>query len=157
MLLVGVTLASSPRPLEKREPGTVVRNDNPGVDNAIVLGTAWKADNTPLAEARVRLRDVQTGTIVANTIANANGEFRFDGVDDGAYIIELVTDRGWVRAIGKLFGVKSGRNIATSVRLSGKVPWFPGFFGNAAADAVMAASRVGVTAIGSNGQPASPQ
>ncbi len=41
--------------------------------------------------------------------------------------------------------------------MSAKTPWFTGFFGNAAAAAIAAASTLGVTAVGSNGSPASAQ
>ena len=60
-------------------------------------------------------------------------------------------------AVGDLFGVTAGSQATTIVRLSAKTPWFAGFFGNAAAAAIAAASTLGVTAIGSNGSPASAQ
>ena len=62
-----------------------------------------------------------------------------------------------VLAIGDLFGVSAGGQATTLVRLSSKTPWFAGFFGNAAAAAISAASTLGVTAVGSNGSPASGQ
>ena len=53
--------------------------------------------------------------------------------------------------------VEDGLAVRTSVRLRARPPWFSGFFGNAAAAAIAAASSVGITAVGSNGLPASPQ
>ena len=38
-----------------------------------VVGHAWRADNSPLPQAHVRLRDVRTGRAVANTVADDRG------------------------------------------------------------------------------------
>jgi hypothetical protein len=122
-----------------------------------VVGTAWKADNAPLPNARVRLRDVTTGRSVATTKTNASGEFRFERVDPGAYVVELLSDRDRVLAVGELFGLRADDTIATAVRLGADTTWFDGFFGNAAAAALAAASTLGITAVGSTGLPASPQ
>jgi hypothetical protein len=62
-----------------------------------------------------------------------------------------------VLAIGDLFSVTAGDQATTLVRLSSKTPWVAGFFGNAAAAAIAAASTLGVTAVGSSGSPASGQ
>jgi hypothetical protein len=135
---------------------TAVQSENASTHGEIV-GHAWNADNTPLVEERVRLRDVHTGLVIGMAVTNTNGEFRIENVNAGAYVIEVVTEPGGIRAIGKLFSVEPGRTHSMSVRLGAAAPWFPGFFGNAASDALAAAARLGLTAIGSSGLPASPQ
>jgi hypothetical protein len=100
---------------------------------------------------------VTTGRGVATTIADANGEFRFERVEPGAYVVELLSERDSVLAVGELFGLRPDDTVATVVRLSARATWFDGFFRNAAAAAIAAASSIGVTAIGSSGLPASPQ
>jgi hypothetical protein len=160
MLLVLGTLAPhTPAAPRSAEDGQVVRvlGVNPGATTGTVVGTAWKADSTPLPHARVRLRDVTTGRGVAITNTNAKGEFRFERVEPGAYVVELLSDRDAVLAIGELFGLRPDDTIATAVRLSARTTWFDGFFGNAAAAAIAAASSLGITAVGSSGLPASPQ
>ena len=94
---------------------------------------------------------------VARTVSDGDGRFRFEGVDPGAYVVELLSLEDKVLAVGDLFGVLAGGQATTLVRLSSKAPWFAGFFGNAAAAAIAAASTLGVTAVGSNGSPASAQ
>ena len=94
---------------------------------------------------------------MARTIADADGRFRFERVDPGAYVVELLSTEDKVLAVGDLFGVTAGGQATTLVRLTSKTPWVGGFFGNAAAAAISAASTLGVTAVGSSGRPASGQ
>ena len=122
-----------------------------------VIGTAWKGDTTPYPQARIRLRNVETGRAVARTVSDGDGRFRFERVDPGAFVVELASNEDKVLAIGDLFSVSAGGQATTLVRLSSKAPWVAGFFGNAAAAAIAAASTLGVTAVGSNGSPASGQ
>jgi hypothetical protein len=122
-----------------------------------VAGTAWKGDTTPFAHARIRLRNVHDGRGVATTISDVDGRFRFDRVEPAAYVVELLASDDRVLAVGDLFAVSVGVQAVTVVRLSTKTPWHGGFWGNAAAAAIAAASTLGVTANGSNGRPVSPQ
>lgn len=112
-----------------------------------ILGAAWKSDNSPIPNAKLRLRNVLTGRIEATTVANDMGQFAFTGIESGTYAIELVSDAGKILTLGHTFTVAPGESVATFVRLGTKVPWFNGFFGNAAAAASSTASSTGVTAI----------
>ena len=122
-----------------------------------VIGTAWRADNTPLPDATIVLRNLQDGRQMATAVTDARGEFRFASVPRGVYVIELRNAQDQVLSVGDPFTVEDGLAVRTSVRLRARPPWFSGFFGNAAAAAIGAASSVGITAVGSNGLPASPQ
>jgi hypothetical protein len=123
----------------------------------VVIGTAWKGDTQPYPQPRIRLRNITTGRTVARTIGDGQGRFQFERVEPNAYIVELVSDDDKVLAVGDLFSVPPGGQATTVVRLNSKTPWVAGFFGNAAATAISAASAIGVTAIGSSGTPASAQ
>jgi hypothetical protein len=122
-----------------------------------VHGVVWNADNTPLPNARVRLRNLQTGRIDASAAANENGQFTFESLEGGSYVIELVGDAGKVIALGQTFRIEPGETVATFVRLASRQPRFAGLFSNAAAAVISAASSAGLTAIGSQAPPASPQ
>lgn len=151
VLLLAVTsrgrAQTAPRPQPAVTPATT----------GVVIGTAWRGDTLPYPQARIRLRNVDTGRGVARTVSDPDGRFRFDRVDPAPYVVELLSTEDKVLAIGDLFGVPAGGQATTLVRLSSKAPWFGGFFGNAAAAAISAASTLGVTAVGSNGRPASGQ
>jgi Carboxypeptidase regulatory-like domain len=123
--------------------------------SATVLGNAWKADNTPLPNARVRLRNVATARAVATATANESGRFTFNNLEAGSFAVELLNDQDKVIAIGQVFTIAQGETIATFVRLASRAPGLGGLFSNIATTAVTAASSLGVTALGSNGQPVS--
>ncbi len=112
-----------------------------------ILGAAWKADNTPIPAAKIRLRNVLTGRIEATSVANDLGQFTFEGMESGSYVIELVSDSGKVLATGHPFTVAAGETVATFVRLAARSPWFSGFFGNAASGLAAVAASTGVTAV----------
>ncbi len=121
-----------------------------------ILGTVWDAQNHAVPDAVVRLRNLTTGRIEATTRASQAGQFTFQNVEGGNYVLELVDDQGRVIAIGQTFSVAPGETVATFVRLGARVPWFAGFFNNAAASAVSSAAGLGLTAVSATGQPASP-
>jgi hypothetical protein len=152
VLLVALPGVGTARTQMPRQPSTVA-----SATKSLVLGSAWKAENQPYPAAPVRLRNVETGRAVARTLSDADGRFRFEDVATGAYVVELLSIDDKVLAVGDLFGVLPGGQATTLVRLGSKAPWFAGFFGNAAAAAIAAASTLGVTAVGSNGSPASAQ
>jgi hypothetical protein len=122
-----------------------------------VRGVVWNADNSPLPNAKVRLRNLQTGRVDAAATANENGQFTFDSLEGGSYVIELVGENSKVIAIGQSFRLERGETVATFVRLGARQPRLAGLFSNTAAAVIAAASGAGVTAIGSQAPPASPQ
>jgi len=145
--------------------GLLARTTGPGAPGSAssaarstsVRGVVWNADNTPLPNAKVRLRNLQTGRVDAAAAANENGQFTFDSLDAGSYVIELVDDNDKVIAVGHSFRVERGETVATFVRLGARQPRLSGLFSNTAAAVIAAASSAGVTAIGSQAPPASPQ
>src|SRR5215471_16808792 len=105
-----------------------------GSKTTTIVGTAWNADYTPIKGAHLRLRNVVTGKIVSVTKANAAGEFTFDNVEPGSYVIELVSDSDRVEAIGNVFTIGPGETVATFVRLGSTVRGVAGLFSNTAAN-----------------------
>jgi hypothetical protein len=124
-------------------------------ESASVVGAAWNADNSGIAGARVRLRAASNGKVGATTVADQTGRFRFDAISAGSYLIELVDESGKVLAVGQLFTIAPGETIATFVRLSARVPWFAGFFNNAAPAAITTAASAGITALAPVARPVS--
>ena len=112
-----------------------------------MLGAALKMDNTPIPGARVQLRNVVSGKVEATAVANQTGQFTFTNIEGGTYVVELIGENGKIATVGHAFVIAHGETVATFVRLGTKVPWFTGFFGNAASAAVSAAASQGITAI----------
>jgi hypothetical protein len=120
-----------------------------------IVGTAWTAENTPITFARLRLRNVLSGRIDAITVANEAGQFAFEGVQGGSYVVELVNEAGKVQVVGHVFTIAPGETVATFVRLATRVPWFVGFFGNSVSAVSAAAASEGITALAPLARPAS--
>lgn len=120
-----------------------------------ILGNAWTANNSPIPGARIRLRNVASGKIAAVTLANEAGQFSFPSIEGGSYVVELVDDTAAVLALGHVFSIAPGETVATFVRLGTKVPWFTGFFGNAAGAVASSAASQGITALAPLVRPAS--
>jgi hypothetical protein len=126
-------------------------------DNGVVRGVVWSGDNSPIGNAKVRLRNLETGRVVAASETSDNGQFIFGGVARGSYLVELVSDNGKVLAVGPAFRIEPEQTVSTVVRLPTRRSWYAGMFSNAAAAVIAAASSVGLTAVGSHGPPISPQ
>lgn len=148
-LLAVVVLASSILTSIGARPGEPV----PGT----VRGVAWNTDNSPISNAKVRLRSLGNGRIASNGQTTENGQFSFGDVARGPYVVELVSGDGKVLAVSQSFEIEPGQTVTTVIRLAARKPWFVGMFSNTAAVAIAAASSVGLTAVGSHAPPVSPQ
>jgi len=121
-----------------------------------IVGSAWNADNTPIKGAHVRLRNVVTGKVEAVARANDAGEFTFENVEGGSYVVELVTDTGHVQTVSHVFTIAPGETIATFVRLGPKIPWAGLLFNNTAGNVAATAATEGIAVIVPSGLCQSP-
>ena len=153
-LAVFALLPSAPPVLAQGTPA-VQLNESLSTKGGTVTGTVWRANDSPVPNASLQLRDVTTGRIVSATRGDELGRFTFQKVNPGSYIVELIDQKGNVLALGEMFTIGPTDTVATVVRLGTSGARFGGFWGNAAAAAIAAAVTVGVTALGNGGQPAS--
>src|SRR5260221_9452910 len=112
-----------------------------------VIGSAWRVDNTPIPGARVQLRNLVSGRLEAIAVADQAGQFTFSRIEGGTYVVELLGENGKIVTVGHAFVIAPGETVATFVRLGTKVPWFAGFFSNAASAVASTAAGQGITAI----------
>ena len=117
-----------------------------------VVGVAWTAEYTPVHDPRLRLRNALSGLVAAMTVGNQQGEFAFDEVDGGTYVVELVDAEDRLQAVGEVLTVVGGEIVATFVMLSQVAPAVPALLGQAA---TAAAAGVGVAAVTNVGYGAS--
>ena len=114
-----------------------------------VIGVAWKADDTPLEYPVLRIRSLQDGQVAARTTGTMLGEFRFDRLDGGSYLIELLDTDDRVLAVGHPLVVLPGETVGTFIRLSDSaVSNAPLFGGGSAPVVVQTASDARVAALG---------
>jgi hypothetical protein len=111
-----------------------------------ILGAAWHSDNSPIKRANLRLRNVVSGKIESVARANEAGQFTFENIEGGSYVVELVTDSGHILTVGDVFTIAPGETVATFVRLGPKTPWGTAVF-NAAGDIASTAATEGIAAI----------
>ena len=74
---------------------------NLGAAAVRVVGVAWKSDNTPVAYPMLRIRNLQGGLVAARTTGTELGEFRFDNLPGGVYLIELLDIHSDILAVGQ--------------------------------------------------------
>ena len=60
-------------------------------------------DGKPFPNITVRLRNVESGQLVGNTVANAAGGFSFNGLAVGNYVVEMVAANGTI--LGTSLGI----------------------------------------------------
>jgi hypothetical protein len=142
--MAAVPLAAGPPPGPKPARVGAIPTAHGGTS---VLGVAWKVDNTPLAGARVRLRNLTTGKVHASAVADSVGQFSFPQIESGTYVVELLGENGKVITVGHAFAIAEGETVATFVRLGTRLPWFAGFFQNAATAVTSSAASEGITAL----------
>lgn len=119
-----------------------------------IMGYLWTANNGAITDASVQIRNTVTNAIEAVTKTNSAGEFVFQNVNPGEYMIEYVTDsaKHSLIALGHPFTVSPGETVATFVRLSNGLPMLlPNELGNltsnVASQAVTSAATQGVTSV----------
>jgi len=161
MVAAPAVRAGDPPPRPGNAPSVAARTGLPNSSfgasrGTAILGNAWTADSAPIKNAHLRLRNVTTGKIEANTIANETGQFTFANIEGGAYVVEMVNDSGRLLTVGHVFNIAPGETVGTFVRLGTKVPWFTDFFGNTAAAAASSAASQGITALAPVVRCASP-
>jgi hypothetical protein len=61
-----------------------------------IAGTVRDAQGQVLANARLQLRNIDTGRLVATTRAGADGSYEFTAIAPGNYLVEIVDDSGGV-------------------------------------------------------------
>ncbi|MBI3466501.1 MAG: carboxypeptidase regulatory-like domain-containing protein [Planctomycetes bacterium] len=128
-----------------------------GDSTSVIAGQALNSDRTPLAFARVRLRNLDSGAVIEKTASDHLGEFSFLVVSRGNYVAELFDDTDRVVAVGEALTVEPGQTVGTLILLPARLPSFGALFGNSAGAIMSAAAGAGITAVTATGQPLSPE
>ena len=135
--------------------GRAAQSTTAGVSKSTqIMGYLWTANNGAISDATVQIRNTVTNTVEAFTKTNPAGEFVFQNVNPGEYMIEYVTDsaKHSLLALGHPFTVSPGETVATFVRLSNGLPMLlpnelSNVANNVASQAITSAASQGVTSI----------
>lgn len=135
--------------------GRATQAANTGLSKSTqIMGYLWTANNGAITDASVQIRNTVTNVVESVTQTNAAGEFVFQNVNPGEYVIEYVTDsaKHGLLALGHPFTVSPGETVATFVRLSNGLPMLlpnelSNIASNVASQAITSAASQGITAI----------
>lgn len=95
------------------------RPANGGGDTKII-GTVIDIRQVPVGGVTVQLRSLVTGAVEKVIESNANGEYEFDGVDPGTYVVEMVLVDGYVVALSNAGSIGQFETLRTVVQLPGR-------------------------------------
>ena len=85
-----------------------------------IIGTVIDIRQVPVANAKVRLRNLNTGRIEQEAVTNDKGEYVFAVVDPGSYVVEMVLSDGTVVALSNAGALARYETLQTLVQLPGR-------------------------------------
>lgn len=80
-----------------------------------ISGTVRDAQGQPLPNAKLQLRNVDTGQVVAKTRAGADAAYEFPGIVPGNYVVEIVDDAD------RVLGLSAAAPLAATGAVTGLV------------------------------------
>lgn len=85
-----------------------------------IVGTVIDIRQMPVANARVRLRNLNTGRIEQEAETNDKGEYVFVLVEPGTYVVEMVLTDGAILALSNAGALARYETLQTVVQLPGR-------------------------------------
>jgi len=84
-------------------------------DLIALKGRAFTPGLQALTDTRVQIRDLKTGLLVSSTTSNATGDFSFENLKPGDYIVELADGSGHVMGMSPPFTLGTAKTVTVSV------------------------------------------
>jgi hypothetical protein len=85
-----------------------------------IVGTVIDIRQIPVVKAKVRLRNLNTGNIEQSTETNEKGEYAFEAVEPGSYVVEMVLTDGTIIALSNAGALARYETLQTVVQLPGR-------------------------------------
>jgi hypothetical protein len=123
---------------------------------SMIAGTVSDPQSKPMANARVKLRNLQTGQIDQTAVTNEAGEFHLVALPDVPYVVELADADGRIVSISDVIIAHLGEVAATALTADTRLPALARMFGKTTASLIAAMAGFGVPAAG-GGPPLSPE
>jgi hypothetical protein len=122
----------------------------------MIHGTAVDTNASPVPNAAVRLRNLQTNQVEQLSTANQVGEFTFVAQPEIPYVVEIADQAGQVIAVGDVIVAQTGEVAGALVALPTRLPALAGVFGDTSGSVVAAATGTGITKLESTILPVEP-
>lgn len=106
-----------------------------------VVGFVWTEQDRPVRHPRLVIRDLTNGQVVDETTGTEAGEFRFEGLSPGSYVIELLGDPASDYTIGTAPSSGGGVRLSTANQ-GGSTDKYAAPVAVARSDNVLAVSQV---------------
>jgi hypothetical protein len=91
-----------------------------GTQDTRIIGSVIDITQTPVAFARVQLRDLLLGAVEQKATSDDNGEYEFTVDDPSTYVVEMVRVDGFVVAVSNAATVGRYETMQTVVQLPGR-------------------------------------
>lgn len=88
--------------------------------DARVIGTVTDITRTPVAYARLVLRDLVSGNVEQEGTSNDKGEYEFSVLDPSTYVVEMISLAGNVVAVSNAGAIGRAETLQTTVQLPGR-------------------------------------
>lgn len=85
-----------------------------------IVGTVIDIRQTAVAKVKVRLRNITTGEIVAETESNGDGEYTFLDLEPGLYVVEMLIGDRYIVALSNAGSVARFETLQTVIQLPGR-------------------------------------
>jgi len=85
-----------------------------------IIGSVIDIRQVPVARVKLQLRSLVTGTVEKVVESDENGDYQFDVVDPGSYVVEMVMVDGYVIALSNAGSVGRFETLRTVVQLPGR-------------------------------------
>jgi hypothetical protein len=112
-----------------------------------IHGTVIDSTHSPVPNAAVRLRNLQTNQIEQISTANRIGEFGFTAEPETPYVVEIADQTGQIVAVGDVVVAQAGGVAGAIVAIPTRLPGLAGVFSQTAGSVVSAATSTGINAV----------
>lgn len=129
-LIVAALLVSAAAGLDAQGTATLVRQRQGvsfaetwrpiGTGQTRVVGQVIDIRQAPVANARVQLRNLLSGTVEGSKETDANGEYAFAIDNPGSYVVEMTMVDGYVLALSNAGALSRYETLQTVVTLPGR-------------------------------------
>jgi len=114
---------------------------------SLINGVALNRDQTPLAKASVRLRNLEVNAIEQTVTANELGRFSFMARPLVPYVVEIADQAGRTLAVGDVIVANAGEVAGARLMLPTHLPALAVVFDETASAVTAAAADTGLTVV----------